>query len=889
MKSPNRLSKLVYGITRISLRHWRKDWIKSLILVMICSIGVGTFHSIRLSNKAALLGFDWFSDSISGQSPLIIYPKAQKLDIEVLSDLRARTGSLPVHFFPLLETTAIDMESIPEDGDTIKAKQFQLVGMDIPSLGNLTYLKPSERYEPPQKNQDKTLENPENLSEVFISSPLAKKATLKIGDKIPVIINTTEIELLVRGILPENDFLPSPPSNLILTDITEIQRLTNNYQFLDRIEIAIPESDDFLRTKELIKNLKSSLKPEPTDPWILMDESTKKASAAQMTEGFRLNLSILSLLALIVGVYLIFQSLEASVTRRRTEAAVLKSLGWNKGELIELWLIEAFILGLAGSLVGIIIGLLLAQVTVSGISQTVNALYYSNTTEAAGFDLIEALIAISIGVGACVIAAIIPAKSVADSPAAHELSKSTTGSQSISISKILPWGIFLFICGLICSSAPPWVSNLGRNIPVGGYMAALLWLTSFGMIFLAILPLISEKLIKLPKISSINFLVLGHLRRPTKHHFWAITCLISSTAMACSMGILISSFESTITKWMNQILTDDVFIASAGISNASSKNRIPIEVWQNITEMPEVESFELGRAEDIVLEGSQTMITGTPRALFKENNSAIWISKPSTDFSSNFFTQNQTDFENIPGIVTETFASRFSVNVGDSIIVPTPLQSIKVKIGGIFADYGSEAGSISIPHSSFTQVFQTEEVLNMAIKLKENEDPDKFISKIRNLFPSVAVRLNVEIKKEALRIFHQTFSVTYALQIIGILVALVGLSLSLTSLAVDRKPLIQTWKELGLSSKMVQSVQFKESLIITALGTLGGILLSFQLGWLLIYVINKQSFGWTLNYYIPWPSILFIFGALIGMGVIVSKLLVNKSYYRYQAQNKSDF
>lgn len=886
---------LVYGLYRISWRRWKKNLFRVLITILIQGVGGGAFFSIRLANKAALLGFEWFSDSISGESPLIIFPTGGRLPVSVLTELRSRTRGLPVHFLPVLESTAIDREALSPDEDLFKASQFQIVGMDLMSLANLVYLKPANQWKSPVPVPDE-FESPASRlpsdgemvsGEVYISSKLARSRSWDRGQVLQVTINDSNHSLRVAGILPETEFMPSPPENLLLMDLPDLQTILNEFEFIDRIELQFPVSENSGSSLELIRKARIALTPSGSDTWQILDQSSKKNSASQMTEGFRLNLSILSLLALIVGVYLIFQSLEASIAHRRTEAAVMKSLGWRGRDIGRLWLCESIILGLAGSVCGLVIGWMGAQLAVGGIAQTVNSLYYSNTVAAAAFDKMEAVLAFSIGCIASVFAAWFPSTQVASTPPAHQLGRASSTGALVEIKPLIGYGILLVGTGWLLSILPAWTSGNGRQIPVAGYGAALCWLVGAGIISTTLFPWFSRVWQKLNPSSVVMLLASTALKRPTLHHFWANAGLVCAVGMAAGMGILIASFESTIVRWMNQILVADVYVASSGISNASSRNRIPDNTWEKIATLPNVEFVDVGRLMKITYREKQTWVIGAPKTILNASGPTIWIDQPSL---SELQTMQEAgeffdDSAAIPAIATETFLAMHRLKGERNLEIPTPTGPLPIRIVGVYADFGSELGTIALPPALMEKKFPASGILNMSIKLADSSQAAAFAENVQSMYPNLVVRLNGNIREEALKIFHQTFTVTYALQVIALIVAIAGLGLALTSLWVERIPQIQTWKELGFTPAMAGRIAMVEASILTLIATVSGLVLAMALGWLLIYVINRQSFGWTLQFHVPWEQIPILIIVSILSSLMVS-WGIGQWGFRYRGSNQ---
>jgi putative ABC transport system permease protein len=257
-----------------------------------------------------------------------------------------------------------------------------MLGLDLPALVNLDSQQDnrsgwfgsatSDSTNNSEKGFSPVLQNP--LS-VFISEALAKHDGLKIGSPLPLIINEHPVQLRVAGIIPNDPKQPAAPANLLIMDLPALQQLTDKTGRLDCVEFVL---EDGPRRAEHWATIKKKLEAvnSPNAPrWIVSSPTDRRSSAATMTQAFRLNLTILSLLAFLVGLYLVFQGLDGAVVRRRNEIAVLRSLGVTSRQIQNAWLVEAAAIGFAGGLLGLGLGWLGAQVAVKMVGKTVNALY----------------------------------------------------------------------------------------------------------------------------------------------------------------------------------------------------------------------------------------------------------------------------------------------------------------------------------------------------------------------------------------------------------------------------------------------------------------------------------------------------------------------------------
>jgi putative ABC transport system permease protein len=221
-------------------------------------------------------------------------------------------------------------------------------------------------------------------------------------------------------------------------------------------------------------------------------------------------------------------------------------------------------------------------------------------------------------------------------------------------------------------------------------------------------------------------------------------------------------------------------------------------------------------------------------------------------------------------LVSESFSERFQRRRGDPIVVPTPSGAKELRIAGVFSDYGNERGSILVERRHFAEWFQDEHASGLMVYVRPGYSAESLRAEWLARYPGLRVFSNAHLRAEILRIFRQTFAITYALETIGVLVAVAGLGLTLGSVLLDRRTELTTLRALGLSrAEMARGTAF-EGCALAAAGTAMGLAVSVALGWMLIYVINKQTFGWTLEFDVPWGQMLALGALVIGAGTGVA-------------------
>jgi putative ABC transport system permease protein len=796
--------------------------------------------------------FQNFTDLVTSQSDGLIMAPAGTLSEAVLPELRQLLGNEPVNLVPVLETSAVRPRRT--ENETIGSRPtFQLLGLDLPSLVNLASQRAAgggwfgSGGDGSQNSFSPVLQNPRS---VFISAALAQRDHLKIGSALPLIINEHPVVLQVAGVIPADPKQPAAPAHLLIMDLPALQQLTDRTGRLDRVEFVLEEGPLRARQWSRIKAALVAANPASAPRWVVSSPADRRETASTMTQAFRLNLTILSLLALLVGLYLVFQGLDGAVVRRRSEIAVLRSLGVTSWQIQCAWLAEAATIGFVGGLLGLGLGWLGAQIAVKMVGRTVNALYYANSVDSAAFDPGEAAIAMVLSVVAGTFAGWLPARVAANTPPAQIAGRTERSSPVGNAARdrsVL--ALVLILLGVALTWLPPLRLGGGNRLPVAAYAAALCWIFGAGIFAGSFLAVLGRFFLWL-KIDSVTVRIAGsHLRTPGGRHRLLAASLVCAVGMTAGMAILVGSFDTTMRGWIGRTFQADLFISSDGAQTASSASRISPATWRQVVANPAVAQANVVQVAEIKLDGATTLLVGNRLAFFRDYTHPAWASPP---LNNDIF-----DPERNAGLAlaSEAFAERFRIHRGDQVRVPLAEGFRTVTVAGIFSDYGNERGSLLIEQRQFTNWFGNELAASLILALKPVYDPEALRVELRAAHPGLGVFTSGYLRSESLRIFHQTFAVTYALELIGIIVAVAGVAFTMSSLLWERRADLATLRALGMRGKELAGAAAWEGALTAGAGVLSGLAVSLALGWLLIYRINKQTFGWTLETNRPWGQL----------------------------------
>lgn len=826
-------------LRQCALRHWRLAWRQQALLLLILALGTAVHVAMRLANQAAMEGFGKFTETLTRDTDWTVRAPAGPLREAWLREMREALDPLPVTLLPVMEATIVPAAEAKE-ASIGSLPTWRLVGMDLVALQNLrsAVSLPTSL----EKTQD---------GDVFAGEAMAKAQGWKPGDVIDVVINDEVVGLRLGSLIPTLPNLPAPPDHLLLMDLPALQKRLQRTAEVDRVEVLAPNSDAF---PTLRAETRQRLEQIATGRWQVQGGEDRRKVADGMTAAFRLNLTILSLLALLVGCYLMFQALDGVVIRRREEIAILRSLGMTAGSIRKAFLFEAALLGLVAGLAGVLLGWLGAQTAVKGVAATMTALYGASSASSAALPMEEWVIGVALSIATSLVAAWLPANTAASVPPAQALGRHAVVWQGASPWKAEFIGLLLALAAVVLSQLPP-LRNGALRVPLGAYFAALTWLLGAS--------LLAGGLLRWFRVTAqpIATVALSHLRRPSLRHRFAVAALTSAVAMTTGMAIMIASFDGTMRSWINRSMSADIYLSSAGAQSASSTHQIRAITVAEIAALPQVKEAASVHYAVVQLPDGPSSILGSDMIFAERHDLHAWLHRPPAGWWQS---------KEVLGVMNESLATRLNRTVGDTLEVPTAAGVQRVRIVGIYADYGNERGSILVPAERFREWFGHSDAWRVALMLQPGADAEALQTKLQQKYPGLSTFTQAHLRSEALRIFRQTFAVTYALEAVGVVVAVAGLGLALAGLMLDRRSDLTTLRAMGFSKRDLARACALEGFGLGLAGVVAGALSGLWLGWLLIARVNKQAFGWTLSFSFPWVQVMVLCLAVLLVGTMVA-------------------
>lgn len=783
-------------------------------------MGVAIVVSIDIANYSSSRAFNLSLDAVAGKATHQIIGNSDGIPDSFYRSLRIYNGIKNIA--PVIESYV----SIPDSGKRV----FKLLGVDLFA----------ER-----PFRDYLSETGSSIDGVFkdlftkpnsiiLSEDNLKKLNRTIGDSIMVLINGKEKFLVISGFIKEDENNRSALENLFITDIASAQQLTEKKDHIDYIDVIIKNEDE--------EKFLNSLLP---DGFVLQQSGLRSQTAEQMLDAFNINLTSLSLLALIVGLFLIYNTMTFSVIQRRVLIGTLRSIGVTSGEISGLILKEALIIGILGTIAGFAAAYFISKFLLAIVSQTINDLYYVVSVREIYISPAIIIKGIALGVIATLLSALKPAK---EASGVHPRSAMIRSEQESSLLKKIPRmtfaGILFIIAGVITLIIPSknvWLSYFGILPVIIGF--ALLTPVIIILVEKIFSPVYKKLFGITGKMSSRS--ILQNISRT----YISIAALALAVAATVGVGTMVSSFRSTVIDWLETRLNADVFISAPSLISRRNDAVLNEDILEKIKAIDEVRDFNFYREVELFQEGKRYHLLAS--GLSKRSYSGFKFKEGDPD-------EAWKRFEGGEIFLSEPFAYRYDLNIGSKLTLKTDKGMRDFKVAGIYYDYASDQGLITIEYEHFKKFWNAQGFSGISVFVKDENSIGTVKDKIQSLETGgqqLVVRTYKFLRDSSVEIFDRTFLIAKVLQILSVIVAFIGILSSLMSLQLERKRDLGILRANGLLPSQLFLMVNLQTLLMGFTAGLIALPLGNILAAILIYIINKRSFGWTMQFEIL-PGIL---------------------------------
>ena len=813
------------------LRRLATEPLRSALTIAGITLGVAVVLAIRLANASSVRGFADALDAIAGAASLEILSPGGGLDETRLQDL-GWLGDLG-DISPVIEGDAM------ASGGSGRPEAVRVLGVDI--LRDRSFREYRLLTFAGGARQPTTQEFLDLLLDphgVVLTEVFASRRGLEVGGAVTLTIGDLSRSFTIRGLLQNEGPARALDGNFALMDIAAAQWAFGRIGRIDRLEVRLPSGRDVAAAE---RDVRSRLPPGLT----VQRPARRGEQVETMLRAFHFNLSALSYVALLVGLFLVYNTVAVSVIARREEIGMLRALGTTRGVVLRLFLGEAAALAGIGAVLGVPAGWLLAHAAVRLTSTTVDTLYVSTNGGVPPLAWIDLAVALLLGVGLALVAAAQPAREASRvSPLDAIRGTNLPAARDRMARAPLVAGVMLLALAAGLSRRGP-----VDGLPVFGFVAALATVFGTACLVPAVLTGLSRAGRRpLAALGIEARLAHANLTGSVGRLSISVAALAVSLAMLVAIAIMIGSFRETVIYWVGQTLQADLYVSTARRSSLDTQATISPELEAAVAAHPAVAAIDRFRTLNLDYEGRLTVLGAGDFGVLLEHGSLVFKEpEDGRRALAEAIGQNAV-------VVSEAFALKAAKRAGDTIQLATPEGPARFRVSAVYYDYSTDRGVIVMDRGTFARYFGDLRPTSLTIYLRPGSDASRVRGDLMAELGErhrIFVHTNASLRAEVLRIFDRTFSVTYALEAIAIVVGIMGVAGTLLTLILERRRDLTTLRLVGAGRAQIRRMVVIEATLIGLASQALGLVTGLGLALLLIYVINVQSFGWTIQFDMP--------------------------------------
>jgi putative ABC transport system permease protein len=810
-------------IIRLAQRYISRRLLQSVLFVIGVALGVAMVIAIDLANSSATRAFSLSTESVTGRATHQILGGPGGLPTSIYEQIRLDLG---------LRDSAPVVEEYVRGAD-LGDQPLRLLGVDTfaepPFRAYLTTIEVEGENQNAFEALTSFIAEPNTL---LMSQTLANRFGISAGDTITLRPGDQRVDVRVVGLLqPADNVSQAALDNLLLTDIATAQEIVGRPGTITRIDLILPEDYDLSQIETILP------------PGARLARTTQENSTLeQMTAAFELNLQALSLLALVVGVFLIYNTVTFSVVQRRPVIGVLRALGATRDQIFMLILSEALLLGLIGTVLGLGLGIIFGRGAVGLVSQTISDLYFTVNVQRVVVEPFTLVKGAAIGLLASIIAATIPSYDATRTPPAGTLKRSLVEQQA---RKLLPVitiaAVVLNIVGVLLLFVPT------QSIIIA--FAALFAIVIGGALFTPVV-LVTLMNIVTPLTDRI-FGVLGRMApravsRSLSRTSVAVAALTIAISVIVGVGVMIGSFRNTVADWLDTTLGADIYISPPLLTANRATVDVDPAIVDTLAAIEGVSSVATVRAVSVPAPDYPDLppvnITAASADVAARPRAFAWNNAPNGDYWAALEAGNV--------MVSEPFAYRRGITPQNNrITLLTDEGARTFAVIGVFYDYSTDQGSVFMAQDVYRQFWDDPFISSIALYVMPEADLNTVIDQLRAetlVGTDLQAQSYRSLRSGVFDVFNRAFSITAALQLLATVVAFIGILSALMALQLEQTREYGVMRAVGMTARQLWNFTLIQTGLMGMTAGLLALPIGLVLAMVLIYVINVRSFGWTM-------------------------------------------
>jgi putative ABC transport system permease protein len=790
------------------------------LATLAIALGVALGYAIALVNRAAVAEFASGMAALSGVADLEVRGARAGFDENVYPEV-ARIDGVAVAS-PVVEV-AVRLAGRDEALRVLGIDPLRAAAV-TPALIGIA-------------EQGLDLLDPEAL---WLSPAAALALGVQPGEHLPVQVGTAKVALRVAGLTPDGG-----GARYATMDVGAAQDRFGRIGALTRIDVRVRPGADPAAVQQRIRAVLPA-GAAVTPPAAGID------AAMRASRAYRINLDVLALVALFTGGLLVFSTQALAVTRRRAQFALLRTLGLTRRRLVRLVVAEGAMIGAAGAVIGIAAGHLLARFALDRFGGDLGAGFFRGLTPELRADVAAACLFAALGILAAMAGSFLPALEAARAAPAQALKPGDTEVVFARFEGVWP-GATLIAFGMLATLPPP-----VADLPLFGYLAIALLVVGT----LLLLPRIAAAMLahvpRPPQVPAA--LALDQLRNAPGQATVSLAAIVASAALMVSMAIMVTSFRDSLDEWLQRVLPADVYVRPG--PGADTAFLAPAE-QERIAQASGVERVEFARTQSVLLDPARPRVTLIARTQDDPAGRLPLVGEAVVPGPG----------EPPPVWVSEAIVDLYGFAPGQRVTLPLAGVPTDFTVAGVWRDYVRQQGALLIDRARYIDATGDRDASEAAVWLAPGTSVAEFVGAVEGALGAsdrVAIATAGEIRELSLRAFDRTFAVTYALEAAAVVIGLAGLASSFGALALARRREFGMLRHLGMTRRQVGAMLATEGLAVSGIGLVAGLTLGFAISLILIHVVNRQSFHWSMDLSVPWAGLALFALALLALALVTT-------------------
>ncbi len=816
---------MLHLLRLLSVRHLLGAPLRSTLTVIGVAVGVATVVGVTALNRSVMSAFRSTVETIAGKADLSVSGTEAGFDDSLVEATKAIPGVL--HASGTL-TVVAPLKGHPGESlyvmgvdflDDGYFRSYQGTDRDLGSLADdLEFLNSTER--------------------ILVSERFAREHGLAVGDRFELITSQGAQEFQIHALIRETGAVKAFGGWMGVMYLGSAQEAFHRGRTVDRVDLGV---DPALGVDAMQERIRGVVGPA----YGVERPARRGGSVERMVRSFQMGLNLASGVALLVGVFLVYNTVSISVVQRRREIGTLRALGSTRLRIRALLTMEALVIGAFGTAIGIPLGVAIARGAIQGVSDTFSSIYVRVNANEVRFTVLQLLLGLGLGILGSAFAALRPAVAASSVPPVEALRRDIAAGAKIGSAR--SWAVYVGIALLLLVLPATWIPPPVENFSLGGYLAIFMTMMGSSLVSPPILRALQQGYRGLGQwlLGITGRMAADNFGRAPRRTAVPVSALALGVAMTVCIAAWIGSFQRSSEEWIDQSVPADLFVTSsakfAGIQNTPMKPELADELGR----LKGVKAVDKVRIFPHDLMGLRIYIVSlTPEIYEQRGRLAL--------HEGHLPARAEREAGSVT--ISENLSRRRNLHVGDAFPMPTATGMRSYRVAGVVTDYTSDQGTIFMDREIFSAHFRDNLVDTFELYLSDlsrREEIRRWITERFGKQYDLYVLSNSELRAEFKNLVENAFGVTYAMEFVAIVLALLGVINTLLAAVLSRTREIGLFRAVGAARADVVRLFAAEAGFIGLSGGLIGTLTGVAMGITVTRVIGIQATGWSLPFVFP--------------------------------------